>query len=103
MRGMVFVMSIWWDEGGFMNWFDSGEVGLCVFIDGDLKNIVKVEFFFVVIYDNMRWGEIGFIFKVEKEGKGKGKGKYRCLIQQVMFSVEGGEVDRKIKVQFMEG
>ena len=26
-RGMVLVFSIWWDEGGYMNWLDSGNSG----------------------------------------------------------------------------
>ncbi|KAK4642850.1 Endoglucanase EG-1 [Podospora bellae-mahoneyi] len=80
-RGMVLAMSIWWDEGGFMNWLDSGEAGPCAPTDGDPKNIVKVEPFPVVTYNNMRWGEIGSTFKDEKEGKGKGKGKHRRSIQ----------------------
>lgn len=26
-RGMVLIFSIWWDEGGYMNWLDSGNAG----------------------------------------------------------------------------
>jgi cellulase len=66
-RGMVLAMSIWWDEGGNMNWLDSGEAGPCNPTEGNPTEILKVEPSPEVTYSNIRWGEIGSTFK----GKGK--------------------------------
>ncbi|KAK4186027.1 endoglucanase EG-1 [Podospora australis] len=77
-RGMVLALSIWWDEGGFMQWLDGAKdgAGPCSATEGDPKNIVKVEPYPEVTFSKLRWGEIGSTFEEEKkEGKGKGKGK----------------------------
>ncbi|KAK3998154.1 endoglucanase EG-1 [Cladorrhinum sp. PSN332] len=74
-RGMVLAMSIWWDEGGFMKWLDSGEAGPCGPTEGDPKNIRLVEPEPEVTYSNIRWGEIDSTYGPGREGKGKGKGK----------------------------
>ncbi|KAL2127605.1 hypothetical protein VTI74DRAFT_10430 [Chaetomium olivicolor] len=58
-RGMVLAMSIWWDEGGNMNWLDSGEAGPCDPYEGNPKNITKVEPNPEVTFSNLRWGDIG--------------------------------------------
>ncbi|KAF2279190.1 putative endo-beta-1,4-glucanase celB, partial [Westerdykella ornata] len=58
-RGMVLAMSIWWDEGGFMNWLDSGDSGPCSATEGDPKVIQTVEKNPTVKFSQIRWGEIG--------------------------------------------
>lgn len=58
-RGMVLAMSIWWDEGGFMQWLDHGEAGPCSATEGDPKNILNVEPNPVVKFSNIKWGDIG--------------------------------------------
>lgn len=63
-RGMVLIFSVWWDEGGFMNWLDSGETGRCKATEGDLKEIVKFEPNPTVTWSNVKWGEIGSTFSV---------------------------------------
>ncbi|KAF2262148.1 glycoside hydrolase [Lojkania enalia] len=62
-RGMVLAMSVWWDEGGFMQWLDGGNSGPCNATEGDPKNIVKVEKDPAVVFSNIRWGDIGSTFK----------------------------------------
>jgi cellulase len=77
-RGMVLALSIWWDEGGNMNWLDAGEAGPCNLDEGNPSNIVKVEPAPEVTFSNMRWGEIDSTYETGQEGKGKGgngKGK----------------------------
>jgi cellulase len=66
-RGMVLAMSIWWDEGGNMNWLDAAEAGPCNLTEGNPANITKVEPNPEVTYSKMRWGEIGSTY-----GKVKG-------------------------------
>ncbi|KAF2194260.1 glycoside hydrolase family 7 protein [Zopfia rhizophila CBS 207.26] len=65
-RGMVLAMSIWWDEGGFMKWLDSGNAGPCNATEGDPKNILKVEPAPAVTFSNIKWGEIGSTYKAAK-------------------------------------
>ncbi|OAL43067.1 glycoside hydrolase [Pyrenochaeta sp. DS3sAY3a] len=61
-RGMVLAMSIWWDEGGFMKWLDSGEAGPCNATEGDPKVIQTIEKRPVVNFSQIKWGEIGSTF-----------------------------------------
>ncbi|KAM0557036.1 hypothetical protein ACHAPJ_005716 [Fusarium lateritium] len=63
-RGMVLVMSLWWDEGGFMNWLDQGEAGPCNATEGDPKNILKVVPNPEVTFSNIRIGEINSTFSL---------------------------------------
>ncbi|KAH6617507.1 concanavalin A-like lectin/glucanase domain-containing protein [Chaetomium tenue] len=72
-RGMVLALSIWWDEGGNMNWLDAGEAGPCNLDEGHPTEIVKVEPAPEVTFSNMRWGEIDSTYETGQEGKGKGK------------------------------
>ncbi|KAF2747866.1 glycoside hydrolase family 7 protein [Sporormia fimetaria CBS 119925] len=65
-RGMVLAMSIWWDEGGFMQWLDSGEAGPCSATEGDPKNVVVVEPRPEVTFSQIRWGEIGSTSNMRK-------------------------------------
>ena len=58
-RGMVLAMSIWWDEGGNMNWLDAAEAGPCSLTEGNPKNITLVEKNPEVTFSKLRWGEIG--------------------------------------------
>ncbi|KAK0099576.1 hypothetical protein ONS96_008078 [Cadophora gregata f. sp. sojae] len=58
-RGMVLIFSVWWDEGGFMNWLDSGNTGPCNATEGDPKVVLKVEPNPAVTWSNVKWGEIG--------------------------------------------
>ena len=62
-RGMVLAMSVWWDEGGFMQWLDGGDAGPCDATEGDPKNIVKVQPAPSTTFSNIKWGEIGSTFK----------------------------------------
>jgi cellulase len=61
-RGMVLAFSIWWDEGGFMNWLDSGSAGPCNATEGDPKVIQQVEKAPTVTFSQVKWGEIGSTF-----------------------------------------
>jgi cellulase len=62
-RGMVLAMSIWWDEGGFMNWLDSGDAGPCNATEGDPKVVQTIEKNPTVIFSQIKWGEIGSTYK----------------------------------------
>lgn len=63
-RGMVLVMSLWWDEGGFMNWLDQGEAGPCNPTEGSPANILKVQPNPEVTFSNIKIGEINSTFSV---------------------------------------
>lgn len=65
-RGMVLAMSIWWDEGGFMKWLDSGNSGPCNATEGDPKVIPSIEKSPAVTFSQIKWGEIGSTFKGKK-------------------------------------
>ena len=65
-RGMVLAMSIWWDEGGFMNWLDSGSSGPCSATEGDPKVITTIEKDPAVVFSQIKWGEIGSTFKAKQ-------------------------------------
>ncbi|KAF2639506.1 glycoside hydrolase [Massarina eburnea CBS 473.64] len=65
-RGMVLAMSIWWDEGGFMNWLDSGNAGPCNATEGDPKVIQQVEKAPSVVFSQIKWGEIGSTFAAKR-------------------------------------
>ena len=67
-RGMVLCMSVWWDEGGYMEWLDSGEAGPCEAGEGSPENILKAEPDPDVIFSNIKWGEIGSTFEGEEGG-----------------------------------
>ncbi|KAI5782102.1 endoglucanase EG-1 [Peziza echinospora] len=58
-RGMVLAFSIWWDEGGFMQWLDGGNAGPCNATEGDPKNIKEIQPDTAVTFSNVKWGEIG--------------------------------------------
>ncbi|KAF2109816.1 concanavalin A-like lectin/glucanase domain-containing protein [Lophiotrema nucula] len=66
-RGMVLAFSIWWDEGGFMNWLDSGNAGPCNATEGDPKVVTKVEPAPAVVFSAIKWGEIGSTFMAAKK------------------------------------
>lgn len=61
--GMVLVFSFWNLEGDFMSWFDGLlSNGFCNVIEGDLV-LIRVQVLDVlVMFLNVRWGEIGSIF-----------------------------------------
>jgi cellulase len=61
-RGMVLAMSIWWDEGGAMNWLDSGSAGPCNATEGFPETVRQVEKAPTVTFSNIKWGEIGSTF-----------------------------------------
>lgn len=67
-RGMVLAMSIWWDEGGFMNWLDAEEAGPCNATEGDPKVITTIEKAPVVKFSEIKWGEIGSTFAEQTPG-----------------------------------
>ena len=68
-RGMVLAMSVWWDEGGFMNWLDSGDAGPCNATEGDPKVIRTVEKAPSVIFKNIKWGEIDSTYSAKKSSR----------------------------------
>lgn len=41
-RGMVLILSFWWDDGGSMNGLDSGSSGPCSNKEGTPANIQKI-------------------------------------------------------------
>lgn len=63
-RGMVLTFSLWWDEGGFMQWLDGASQGAgpCNATEGDPKNIQLIEPAPQVTFKNIKWGEIGSTF-----------------------------------------
>ena len=64
-RGMVLIFSLWADDGGFMNWMDSGNAGPCNSTEGDPRTIVKEHPDAAVTFSAIRWGEIvstGMVF-----------------------------------------
>jgi cellulase len=62
-RGMVLAMSIWWDEGGNMQWLDGGNAGPCNATEGAPSEIRKIQPDPAVTFSNIKWGEIGSTFK----------------------------------------
>lgn len=62
-RGMVLAMSVWWDEGGFMQWLDGGDAGPCDATEGDPKNIREIQPDTEVSFSNIKWGEIGSTYE----------------------------------------
>ncbi|KAG8629826.1 hypothetical protein KVT40_001445 [Elsinoe batatas] len=65
-RGMVLAISIWADEGGFMNWLDSGDAGPCNATEGDPKIIRQVQPDTEVTFSAFKWGEIGSTYATAK-------------------------------------
>ncbi|KAH6887636.1 concanavalin A-like lectin/glucanase domain-containing protein [Thelonectria olida] len=61
-RGMVLVMSLWWDETGYMNWLDQGNNGPCNATEGSPASILKAEPNPEVTFSNIRIGEINSTF-----------------------------------------
>ena len=57
-RGMVLIFSIWWDEGGFMNWLDSGNAGPCNATEGAPAVIREIQPDTDVTFSEIKWGEI---------------------------------------------
>lgn len=68
-RGMVLAMSIWWDEGGFMKWLDSGNAGPCNATEGDPKIIQQIEKAPAVTFSQIKWGEIGSTFSTKRHNR----------------------------------
>lgn len=64
-RGMVLAMSIWWDEGGYMQWLDGAAdgAGPCNATEGNPAVIRTIEPNPVVTFSNIKWGELGSTFK----------------------------------------
>ncbi|KAK6330374.1 hypothetical protein TWF696_003470 [Orbilia brochopaga] len=58
-RGMVLAMSVWWDEGGFMNWLDSGNSGPCDATEGSPATIKSIQPDTSVTFSKIMWGDIG--------------------------------------------
>ncbi|KPM42577.1 Endoglucanase type C [Neonectria ditissima] len=69
-RGMVLVMSIWWDDSGNMAWLDQGNSGPCNATEGNPTSIVKVEPHPEVIFGNIRIGEINSTFSLSSPYQG---------------------------------
>ncbi|KAF3916733.1 Exoglucanase [Dactylellina cionopaga] len=58
-RGMVLIFSIWNDNGGNMNWLDSGNAGPCSSTEGAPATILANNPNTHVVFSNIRWGDIG--------------------------------------------
>ena len=58
-RGMVLAFSIWNDNGGNMNWLDSGSNGPCSSTEGAPATILANNPDTHVVFSNIRWGDIG--------------------------------------------
>jgi cellulase len=65
-RGMVLAFSIWNDNGGNMNWLDSGSNGPCSSTEGAPSNIVANYPDTHVVFSNIRWGDIGSTVQTSK-------------------------------------
>ncbi|PSK53969.1 Long-chain-alcohol oxidase FAO3 [Elsinoe australis] len=63
-RGMVLAMSIWWDEGGFMNWLDSGNAGPCNATEGAPEVIKSIQPDTEVTFSDFKWGEIDSTYQL---------------------------------------
>ncbi|KAK7419030.1 hypothetical protein QQX98_003532 [Neonectria punicea] len=63
-RGMVLVMSLWWDETANMEWLDQGNSGPCNATEGSPTSILKVEPNPEVTFSNIRIGEINSTFSL---------------------------------------
>lgn len=61
--GMVLIFAIWNDEGGYMNWLDSGDAGPCNMKEGNPDVIEKQNPGTSVIFSNIKWGDIGSTYK----------------------------------------
>ncbi|KAK2057160.1 family 7 glycosyl hydrolase [Colletotrichum caudatum] len=57
-RGMVLVMSVWWDEVTFMNWLDVGNNGPCNATEGKPSVASKIVSNPEVTFSNIRYGDI---------------------------------------------
>lgn len=51
--------AIWDDDGGFVNWLDSGNAGPCNETEGDPKIIQQTTPDTDVRFSNIKWGDIG--------------------------------------------
>jgi cellulase len=69
-RGMVLTFSIWNDNGGNMNWLDSGSNGPCSSTEGNPANILAQHPDTHVVFSNIRWGDIGSTVKTSPGGGG---------------------------------
>jgi len=60
-RGMVLAFSIWWDQGGFMQWLDgsSSGGGPCNATEGNPEVIKQIQPDTSLSFSNIRVGEIG--------------------------------------------
>lgn len=63
-RGMVLVMSIWWDNSTFMEWLDQSSTGSgpCNATEGSPAVIQSIQPDTQVTFSNIRWGDIGSTF-----------------------------------------
>lgn len=57
-RGMVLIFSVWADNGGFMNWLDSGNSGPCNDTEGNPVLIQQQHPDAAVTFSNIKYGEI---------------------------------------------
>lgn len=57
-RGMVLAMSIWWDEGGNMQWLDGGNSGPCNATEGAPSNIRKIQPDVSLTFSKIKWGDM---------------------------------------------
>jgi cellulase len=69
-RGMVLTFSIWNDNGGFMNWLDSGSNGPCSSTSGNPATIITQNPTTHVVFSNIRWGDIGSTANIAAPGGG---------------------------------
>jgi cellulase len=68
-RGMVLAFSVWWDEGGHMEWLDSDYAGPCKEGEGAPSVIRDTQPDTSVTFSNIRWGEIDSTYELRDKCK----------------------------------
>ncbi|KAK0391433.1 hypothetical protein NLU13_0934 [Sarocladium strictum] len=68
-RGMVLAFSVWWDEGGHMEWLDHDYAGPCAEGEGAPSVIRESQPDTSVTFSNIKWGEIDSTYKLRDKCK----------------------------------
>ncbi|KAH8675510.1 concanavalin A-like lectin/glucanase domain-containing protein [Xylariales sp. PMI_506] len=84
-RGMVLVMSIWWDSSGQMLWLDGASQGSgpCADTQDTPASIVEAQPNPAVVFSNLKWGELGSTFAahhVVGRDSARAKGRISAIV-----------------------